>query len=360
MFGISKRLESIPDNKSFKCFHKGRSYLSSSGQDGKFYWFAFIKNPELTIHTTIPRYTAEDAENLAAEIADDPILLDITFKDLYANRMSCVLVPLEEFVLKRCFYKRAILIGDSFHKVGRLIWLGRRSLTFQQMNPLLGQGGNSAIESAGLLADLLKGVLDENPHPENEDLQRIFQDFQEERCPRATSLMETTKRAQQMEILGNSILEFLQLKVLSRLGGEHLGPLLAASSNSAHTLKYLPKNYRRGVVPLDEEIKVNPQDRSAIANALWMCLMLSITLLSPLLSRYFVLAPSPDPTVSAVSQIYLFVIAISISGLWTVESYRSSFLMSPLLRLVLSSLSFGNILKKKHQRNPIYHRCYSI
>jgi hypothetical protein len=31
--------------------------------------------------------------------------------------MSCVLVPLEEFVLKTCFYKRAILVGDSFHKV---------------------------------------------------------------------------------------------------------------------------------------------------------------------------------------------------------------------------------------------------
>jgi hypothetical protein len=217
------------------------------------------------------------------------------------------------------------------------------------MNPLLGQGGNSAIESAGLLADLLKGLLDENPHPDNADFQRIFQDFQEERCPRTTGLMETTKKVQQMEILDSPILEFLQLKVFSQLGQEHLGPLLAATSNSAHTLKYLPKDYRRGVVPLEEEINVNPHDRSAIATALWMGLMLSIALFGSLLSRYLVLGPSLDPTVSAVSQGYLFVAAISISGLWTVESYRPGFLLSPLFRLVPSSFSDENELTRLAQ-----------
>lgn len=208
------------------------------------------------------------------------------------------------------------------------------------MNPLLGQGGNSAIESAGLLADLLKGLLDENQHPENADFQRIFQEFQEERCPRATGLMETTKKVQQMEIIDTPILEFLQLKVFSQLGQEHLGPLLAATSNSAHTLKYLPKDYRRGVVPLDDEIKVNPHDRSVISTALWMGLMLSIALFGPLLSRYLALAPILDPTMSVMSQAYIFVTVISISSLWTVESYRPGFLLSPLFRSVLSNLSF--------------------
>ncbi|KAJ5377440.1 uncharacterized protein N7496_004849 [Penicillium cataractarum] len=328
MFGISKRVEGIPDNKSFKCYHKGRSYLCSGGQDGKFYWFVFVKNPEVTIHTTIPRYKAQDAENLAAEIADDPLFLDVTFKDLYKNRMSCVLVPLEEFVLKTCFFKRAILIGDSFHK----------------MNPLLGQGGNSAIESAGLLADLLKSTLDKNPHPDNDTLQRIFQEFQEERCPRATSLMETTKKVQQMEILESPILEFLQLKVFGQLGGEQLGPILTAHSNSARTLKYLPKTYRRGVVPLDEQVKANPHDRPAIATALWVGLMLLTALFGPLLSRYLGLAPSPDSTVPVPLHNYLFVTAISITGLWTVESYRSSFLISPLfsaIPFIIASTAFG-------------------
>lgn len=204
------------------------------------------------------------------------------------------------------------------------------------MNPLLGQGGNSAIESAGLLADLLKGVLDENPHADNVNIQRIFQDFQKERCARTTGLMETTKNVQQMEILDTSILEFLQLRVFSQLGQEHLGPLLAATSNSAHTLKNLPKDYRRGLVPLDDEIKVNPHDRSTISTALWMGLMLSIALIGPLVSRYLVLAPSLDPTASTVLQGYISVTANSISGFWTVESYRPGFLLSPLFRSVQS------------------------
>lgn len=200
------------------------------------------------------------------------------------------------------------------------------------MNPLLGYGGNSAIESAGLLANLLKGALDKNPHPDNATFRRIFQEFQEERGPRTTGLMETTKEVQQMEILESPVLEFLQLKVFGQLDGEHLGPLLAAHSNSARTLKYLPKTFRRGVVPLDEEVKVNPHNRPTIATALWMGLMLLIALFGPLLSRYLVLAPSPDSTVPAALQNYLFVTAISITGLWTVESYRSSFLISPLFR----------------------------
>lgn len=81
------------------------------------YFFAFFKNPEPTIYRDIPRYTDEDAKDLAAVYASDPLWPGIRFGDLYERHMSCVLVPLEEYVLEKCFYKRAILIGDSFHKV---------------------------------------------------------------------------------------------------------------------------------------------------------------------------------------------------------------------------------------------------
>ncbi|CEJ57203.1 hypothetical protein PMG11_05904 [Penicillium brasilianum] len=212
------------------------------------------------------------------------------------------------------------------------------------MNPLLGHGGNSAIESAGLLADLLKGTLDKNSYPDNDIVQQIFLKFQEERRPRTTHLMGTTKKVQQMEILESPILEFLQLKFFGQLGGEYLGPQLAVSSTSAHTLKYLPKTYRRGVVPLDEEIKANPHDRRAIATALWMGVMLLIALCGRLLSRYLVLVPSPHSTVPEALANYLFVTAVSINGLWIVESYRSSLLFSPLfsaIPFIIASTAFG-------------------
>lgn len=58
------------------------------------------------------------------------------------------------------------------------------------MNPLAGQGGNSAIESAGLLADLLKTTVDQNLSPDNNMLHRIFYKFQETRRLRTALLME--------------------------------------------------------------------------------------------------------------------------------------------------------------------------
>lgn len=117
MFGISKRPTGIPENVAFKAFHKNRSYLCSSGLENKMYFFGFFKNSEITTHRAIPRYTADDAKLIAAEYGNDAVADNLTFGDLYERQMNCVLVPLEEFVLEKCFYKRAVLIGDSFHKV---------------------------------------------------------------------------------------------------------------------------------------------------------------------------------------------------------------------------------------------------
>lgn len=80
------------------------------------YYFAFFKNPETVIQKAIPRYTAADAKSLAAEYTNDPLFHGVTFGDLYEQQKSCGLVSLEEYVLEKCFYKRGILIGDSFHK----------------------------------------------------------------------------------------------------------------------------------------------------------------------------------------------------------------------------------------------------
>lgn len=117
MFGISTRPEGIPDEISYKTFFEGRSYLCPTGPDNKMYFFVFFKNSETTIHQDIPRYTEEEAKELAAVYANDTLFNGVTFGDLYERRMSSVLVPLEEFVLEKCFYKRTILIGDAFHKV---------------------------------------------------------------------------------------------------------------------------------------------------------------------------------------------------------------------------------------------------
>jgi len=88
-----------------------------AGRAGKLYFFAFSKNPQVTIGKDIHRYTAEDEKAFVDAQRDDVLFPGLTFGDLYQKRRAAVLVPLQEYVLEKCFYKRAVLIGDSFHKV---------------------------------------------------------------------------------------------------------------------------------------------------------------------------------------------------------------------------------------------------
>ncbi|KAJ5119894.1 hypothetical protein N7448_010563 [Penicillium atrosanguineum] len=315
LFGIAKRPDGIPDATAYKSFFKGRSYLCPIGPDNKLYFFAFFKNAEMKTHLDIPRYTENEANKVAAAYANDPPI-------------QCVLVPIEEFVLEKCSYKRAVLIGDSFHKV----------------NPLTGQGGNAAIESAGFFCDLLKEALDESPHPDHDRIQRIFHEYQKERGPRTKKTMEHVKSVQRMEVLDNRFLRFLQLNVVSKLGDLHIAPLFAIGSTPGRTLRYLPKSSRSsGLVALNEQVQINAQDRSTLATVFWMGLMLFIALLSSLLSRSLDIGRGLDSE-SEPLQLYMSFVTIAISGFWAVESFRPGLLISPLFSSIphlIASFSFG-------------------
>jgi hypothetical protein len=126
MFGISDGIPSVKEDEGFKAFHDKRSYLYQGGQAGIVYWFFFIKNERKTVGKHIPRYSANDEKLFAEKYAADALDQNLTFNDLYQRRQTAVLVPLEEYVLKNPFYKRLIVIGDSYHKV-YCLFLSRRS-----------------------------------------------------------------------------------------------------------------------------------------------------------------------------------------------------------------------------------------
>lgn len=118
---MSTRPDGTPDNITFYTFHENHSYVCLSGPEGKIYWFAFFKNDETTIHEDIPYYTSEEARELALKHVEDPLFHGLRFGDLITRQTAAVMVPVEEFVLEENFYKRAILVGDSFHKVSHTI-----------------------------------------------------------------------------------------------------------------------------------------------------------------------------------------------------------------------------------------------
>lgn len=198
------------------------------------------------------------------------------------------------------------------------------------MNPLAAHGGNSAIESAALLADLLKGALDKISQPEDSIIYGIFSDFQNERRPRTRLLMESTRKLQRMEMLDNRFLMVLQLKITSKMGIKNMAPLVARSSTPGRTLRYLPQRYRTGLIALDEKVITNPHIRSSAATALWVGLMLFIALSSAVLSRLLNDGKTNDE--SGLFGGYISLAVFAFNGLWVVESYRPGLLFSPLFR----------------------------
>lgn len=121
LVGIGKAPEGIPQDQGFKNFREGRSYLCVGGLDRKFYFSLFVRNQEVTQGDAIPRYTEQDRDALVATYKDDIVYPGLTFGEVYQNRTCSTLLPIEEGMLPNCFYKRMVLVGDSWHKVSHLM-----------------------------------------------------------------------------------------------------------------------------------------------------------------------------------------------------------------------------------------------
>lgn len=117
MFGIFKGVNKLATTDSGRCCHHDRHYLLQEGTDDKTYWAAFVKNKKKFQRHEIPRYMAEDKERVASELRGDRLMPNLTFADLYDNQLFAMLAPLEEFVLRRWYHGRMVLMGDSVHKV---------------------------------------------------------------------------------------------------------------------------------------------------------------------------------------------------------------------------------------------------
>ncbi|KAJ5116194.1 hypothetical protein N7456_000542 [Penicillium angulare] len=342
MFGITTRPKEYPGGDLVKSYHRGRSYLLVDAPDNKLFFFAFRKNPKMTVDHEVQRYTQQDFDALADELSGDVLFDHVTFGDVLAQVHQATLVPLEEFVLDKCFYKRAILIGDSFHK----------------LNPLGAIGGNIALESAGILADLLKSAIDSKPDMSNETIHKIFTALQKKQKPRSRVLMEQTKATLRIEALENPLFKFLRLGILNHLGVGDWASILASIYSPAQALKYLPKDYKIGCVLPDEEVKANPHDRPCIATRAWACLFLSFTLLGPLLSRYYGASENQNYESCRLTRLYIFTITLAVTGFWAMESYRPNRSITPLASPVPYIL--GSEYLGWHIVIPIYFAVYIL
>ena len=198
-----------------------------------------------------------------------------------------------------------------------------------QFNPLTGQGGNGALESAACLSDLLADVLKEtNGRPELHSLQQAFSIFRDTRGPRAAELMSDADGLQKLESLDNPVARFLNLNVLSRFETVDLLQRFALSVLPGRSLRQLTAPKRLGLLKYQENLRVKPNERPMVSTVI----ATSMLGLAALLHYMF---PNKSPTAPSMFDFldfYSYVSKVAVNLIWIIEASRPMALLTPIGR----------------------------
>ncbi|KAF7519235.1 hypothetical protein G7054_g13148 [Neopestalotiopsis clavispora] len=133
----------------------------------------------------IPRFDNEEKQR-QLDRAAETVMADsgLRFQEVADNLEYSVVTALPHFVLRRWHFGRLIVLGDAAHK----------------FNPLVGQGGNSCIESCASLVNALQSTLKTSPtvRPEDwsiETLSKAFQAVERERVDRLADMVDKCQEA---------------------------------------------------------------------------------------------------------------------------------------------------------------------
>ncbi|KAK1637694.1 FAD binding domain-containing protein [Colletotrichum phormii] len=243
IFGISKRPSNLPIHNQQMVFNEGRSYLIISAPGNRTYWFLFAGVGDTKYGKDIPRYSKEDTEKLALEHWEDLVFENVTFGDIYKNKIMATLVPLEEYVFEKWHYQRTVCIGDASHKI----------------DPISGQGGNGALEAAALLTNALADMLEKNPKAQpTEVVEAALAQVHVNRHDRAKTLVANAHTLQQV-LTGRSPYSKIVTKYLVPLLGDEgfLGAAVPICKASRRVYR-IPLPKRRRLVPFDDELPARP------------------------------------------------------------------------------------------------------
>ncbi|GME31293.1 putative FAD binding domain protein [Neofusicoccum parvum] len=193
MFGISV-MKNFVRRSTNHIFNKHTSMLVITGPNARVYWFFFVKLDKTHYGPDIPRYIKKEEEEFATKHTSENVTEDVTFGDLYKTRISSVLTALPEYAFMKWHFGRIITIGDAAHK----------------FEPTSGQGGNSTIETAAVLANNLTRMMKSHPEGLSDDhIDTAFSETQKLRQPRAWELIKASHLQQAIEAMETPILELM-------------------------------------------------------------------------------------------------------------------------------------------------------
>ncbi|KAJ2988242.1 hypothetical protein NUW58_g4083 [Xylaria curta] len=235
IFGISRRPIGLPTTDiQISAFYNGCTYVMFSGAGDRLYWF-LISKMEKAFGKDIPRFTKEDEAHLAAQHLDDYVTDTVTFGDIYKVRITSTLVALQEHVFARWHFQRIIVIGDAAHK----------------FHPITAQGGNSAMVTAVVLANLLRRKLggSANAALSEDEVENIFAEVQTKRFNSVMAYVHQGRLAASYSTTDT---------LLSRIGAHYVFPwfgdrilltLIVKAAKNSPLIENIavPERYRRAV-----------------------------------------------------------------------------------------------------------------
>ncbi|KAI2996205.1 hypothetical protein CBS147346_9459 [Aspergillus niger] len=187
VFGISSATPGLTPGHGHRTFAEGYSILTIIGKEGRVYWFFFSRMDQTYTASQIPRFSQDEIDSHLAPYLQKPITPNVPLAEINRRAIVRTFVSLEEAVYKHWCVDRYVCIGDSAHK----------------MTPNLGQGGNSAIESAASLANSLSNLVHGPTKPKRDvrDIHQCMQAWQNIRQKRLDHISQSAYNLTRIEAL---------------------------------------------------------------------------------------------------------------------------------------------------------------
>ncbi|KAF3769690.1 FAD/NAD(P)-binding domain-containing protein [Cryphonectria parasitica EP155] len=177
------------------------------------------------------RYSDEEKKKLVEEVAEYFVTDTVQFKDLWGQAQWSFCSGLEEGTAEKWYGDRLVLVGDTVHK----------------MTPNVGLGLNSGWQSAAILTNGLRRLLQKNPEPSTEALNAVFKEYQEIRKKDASDMVEISGLYTRVVAWNNPVWKFVDQYVTKYIGGDNklLDLLMIPMVRKGNALDFLNENHFR-------------------------------------------------------------------------------------------------------------------
>ncbi|KAL2847550.1 monooxygenase [Aspergillus pseudoustus] len=241
LFGASTAVAGIPRGYLGFGVNEGFSYIIGTGPEDRVYWCLTEKMDRTLFGTDIPKFSKEDEDRFVDKHLNDKITADVRLADLYKAKLDAIHTPLREFVYGNWHLDRMIVLGDATHK----------------MTPILGQGGNQALETVAAMTNSLMAAL---KLPGSKTLSKLeidgmFDQVQTLRAPRASKMMRESHRRQCLDGLETPELAEMMFHKFPQIAQDLAAAFWNAALPPAVSVQSLPIPPKKKSVPFDDEIR---------------------------------------------------------------------------------------------------------